>query len=47
MSDLTDPRPRLIDRIRAAVSAFRDPNGAFTRGLVAGIRIYPNIRTGA
>lgn len=43
-TNLTDPRPHLLDRIRAAVAAFRDPNGAFTRGMIAGVGAYPGIR---
>lgn len=47
MTDLTDPRPRFLDRVRAAIDAFRHPQRAYVAGLLAGIRAYPHIRTGA
>lgn len=47
MQNLTDPRPRLIDRFRAAIDAFRNPQRAYVAGLLAGIRAYPHIRTRA
>lgn len=46
MQNLTDPRPRLSDRLRAAWRAFRDPNGAYLAAYTDGIRDYPRIRAG-
>ncbi len=44
MTQATDPRPQLRDRIRAAFNAFRDPNRAYVHGLATGIAIYPSVR---
>lgn len=43
MQNLTDPRPRFLDRVRAAIDAFRNPQRAYARGVLAGVRAYPEI----
>lgn len=35
--------PTLRERLRAAIDAFRDPSGAYSRGIVAGMGIDPSL----
>lgn len=46
MAKITDPRPRMSDRLRAAWRAFRDPNGVYLAAYTDGIRDYPRICAG-
>lgn len=46
MTDRTGPRPHLLDRLRAAYRAFRDPNGAYLAAYTAGIRDHSRISAG-
>ena len=39
----TDRRPRLIDRFRAAIDAFRNAQRAYVQGVLTGVRLYPQI----
>ncbi len=43
MQNSTYPRPRLIDRVRAAVDAFRHPRRAYVQGVRAGLQMFPQI----
>lgn len=46
MPQATDPRPHVLDRLRAAFRAFRDPNGAYLAAYTAGIRDHSRISAG-
>ncbi len=35
--------PTVRERLRAAIDAFRDPSGAYSRGIVAGMGIDPSL----
>jgi hypothetical protein len=43
---LTDPRPRIRDRFRAAWDGFWHPNRATVVGVTLGVQMYPAIAAG-
>lgn len=45
MNKPTQARPRLRDRLTAAWRTFKDPNGAYLKPYLDGMRDYPRLTT--